>query len=1079
MKPKLKSHFLWCFVQRQKIMLPLVIFIFFAGQSVLAQNHSVSGSVKDNSGVSVPGATVVVKGTTTGTATDGNGNYSLGNIPADAILQFSFVGMETQEIPVEGRFTINVTMAEDAIFIEEVVAIGYGTMRKKDLTGSVASVGGNTLKNIPVSSAAEALSGRLAGVQVTQTEGGPDAEIVIRVRGGGSITQDNSPLYIVDGFPVDDIKNIAPTDIESIDVLKDASSTAIYGARGANGVILITTKGGTVGKGKISFNSYYGVKKILKTLDVLDPYEYVYWQWELSNYQVATERRFGAYEDFVLYKQMKGTDWQDEVFGRYAPSMFNNLTFSGGDKSSRYNISLVRNDEEYIMIGSGYERTNLTLKTFHQVNNWLSLDLNTRLSDKQTKGAGTYDNGLLLHALQYRPVAGFSEFVDAGLLENPEDYDTYNADNYNPVGLTENTERRTNSTLLNISGAANIKFTKNLTYRLSYGYQKVNSKSDTFYGPYTGQAASNGKLPLAYRSLMENKSYSLANTLTFQKKGLVPGHNLSLLLGQEMTYSQSVLTSLSAKFFPENIDSDGAFNMFQLGTNNPISLYTYPDNKLVSFFGRINYDFKGKYLLAGTVRADGSSKFAPGNQWGYFPSASFGWRVSQEPFMKNTVNWLSDLKLRASYGASGNNRISDNAWQKTFSIGSSALAIGGTEDQSVYLIPNSILSNSKLKWETTISRNIGIDYALFKQRISGSLDLYKNNTKDLLISATIPSNTGYTKQWQNIGETSNRGLEFVLNTVFVQKKDFSLSASFNIAFNRNKIENLGEAKEWMESSGWPYSYIYLEDFLVKEGSQVGEMYGYETDADMYYSFDDFNYDPETESYTLKEGVPDDHEIVTPARFWPGTLKLVDQNGDGVVDKNDKKVIGNANPKHTGGFSLNAQYKGFDMSALFNWVYGNNIMNAMKIQSTGGYYYTLRNMLNMASSDKRFTYYDQGTGELVSDPVALAEMNKDKTMWSTVTYSRYPVVHSWAIEDGSFLRLSNLTIGYSIPDEILRKLRIQKLRVYATASNLWTWTKYSGYDPEVSTRRSTPLTPGVDWCAYPKSRMVNVGINLEF
>ncbi|MEL7589015.1 MAG: TonB-dependent receptor [Prolixibacteraceae bacterium] len=1043
--------------------------------------QAVIGRVTDQEGAVLPGVTVAVKGTTSGTITDENGMYTLGQISNDAILQFSFVGLETQEIPVAGRKRIDVVMIAQEIGIEEVVAVGYGTVRRKDLTGSVVSVSGTTLKDIPVTSAAQAIAGRLAGVQVTKTEGSPDAEIKIRIRGGGSITQDNSPLYIVDGFPVDNIGDIAPTDIASIDVLKDASSTAIYGARGANGVILVTTKGGgSDGKWKVGYNTYYGVKEVTKTLDVLDPYEYAFWQYEhdkITGYG-KYENYYGVFQDVDLYKQMTGTNWQEKLFGKTGTSSYHNLNISGGTKKSKYSVSLTRNDEKEIMLGSGSERTNLNVKTTSKVKDWLSIDLNVRLSDSYQRGAGTSSNSRLAHAVQYRPINGLSDYVDAELVP-AGDYEAFMANNREPVKQTNDDYRRLADLNFNFSGAAIIELSKNLKYRFEYGSLYRQSTNKHFYGSNTSNVQEYGGLPIARIDETDAKSYRLANILSYSKKNtFVKGANLAVTLGEELNSYKSESVISSSKYFPQYISAVSALSMMQLGAPDPTVTADNPASKISSFFGRVNYDLSGKYMLSAALRADGSSKFAKGNQWGYFPSSALAWRISDETLLANSAPWLSDLKLRASYGKSGNNRISDNAWQKTFNVSTGDVYIGDEATPTAFLAPNSILSNPKLKWETTETKNIGLDFGLYKQRLSGSVEIYKNKTKDLLISATIPSSSGYATQWQNVGQTSNRGLEITLNGIIVEKQDFQLSASFNIAFNRNRIDKLGEAKEWEQISmwyGWVGTGTVAGDYLVKEGGQIGQMYGYETEG--MYSFNDFNYDPDTKAYVLKENVASNQALIGSLRFGPGSLKLKNQNEDFVVDASDKVIVGNANPKHTGGFNLACRYKGFDFSTFFNWVYGNDIYNANKMVYTSAFAYRFRNLLSVMNSDDRFTYISKETGTLVTDPAELAEMNKDAKLWSPGMSSLQ--LHSWVVEDGSFLRLNTLTLGYSLPKQILNKLKISQLRIYTVAYNLWTWTNYSGYDPEVDVARRTPLTPGVDWCAYPRSRSYNIGLNVEF
>lgn len=1038
------------------------------------QQKEVSGKVTDPSEEPLPGVTVVFKGTTRGTITDAAGNYSLKDVPVDAVLVFSFVGMKTQEIPVEGKSSINVVMAEDAIGIEEVVAVGYGTMRKKDLTGSVSSVGGQVLKQIPVTSAADAITGLMPGVQVTRTEGSPDADIKIRIRGGGSITQDNSPLYIVDGFPVENINDIAPSDVKSIDVLKDASSTAIYGARGANGVIIVTTKGGFEGKGKVSYNTYFGMKEISKYYDVLDPYNYVLYQLETLGLGKA-QNAFGNIRDFDLYQETAGTNWQKEIFGRTGTNMYHNVSFAGGTKITKYNISLTRNDEKEIMLGSGYSRTNLTTSATHKINDWMTVDFNMRFSDLRLKGMGTSANYSRLSSIvQYRPVEGINSFIDRSLEVYMGDDPLYSIYILNPLDQTNDDYRRKISTTLNFSGSVNIKLSKNLSYQMSGGSYIDKSRDNKFYGLHTYESINQGSRPITRIIINDISSYRLANTLTYNKYNILPGHNLTILAGQELySYISTSLTDRST-YFPQNIDPVSALNNLQFGTPDP-STTSKSLNNLSSFFGRINYNYKGKYLAAATLRADGSSKFAPGNQWGYFPSVSAGWRISDEGFMKDKSNWLDDLKLRASYGAAGNNRISDNAWQKTFYATTGGLYKEGDEySETSYFYPYSILSNEKLKWETAITKNIGIDFMLFDQRLTGSIEAYKNTTKDLLIRASIPAQTGYSYQWQNVGQTSNKGIELMLNGILVDKHDLKVSASFNIGLNRNNVDKLGEVKTIEEQTGIFATYGPLNDFIVQEGKPVGQMYGYETDG--MYSFEDFNYDYATRTYSLKEGVSDNSVLIKTTYFGPGTLKLKDQNGDLVINEEDRIVLGNANPKHTGGFTLNAQYKGFDFSALFNWVYGNNIYNGNKLRWTS--YVGYQSYKNLAADmSNYFRITDPVTGNTVSDPEELAGLNKDASIWSPL----YTVakLHSWIVEDGSFLRLNTVTVGYTLPKTILNKIGINNLRFYVTGYNLWLWTNYSGYDPEVDCIRSTPLTPGVDYHAYPRSRSFNFGLNVEF
>ncbi|HOD67856.1 MAG TPA: TonB-dependent receptor [Bacteroidaceae bacterium] len=1042
----------------------------------LAQDNTLRGTVKDLDGSTLIGVNVIEKGTTNGTVTDLEGRFSL-DVPAGSTLVFSYIGYETQEITWDGSSVLNIFLHEDSKLLEEVVIIGYGTVKRRDLTGSVSSISGSQLRDLPVPTTAESLVGRLAGVQVTRTEGDPNAEIKIRIRGGGSITQDNSPLYVVDGFPVDNMNDIPVTDIASIDILKDASSSAIYGARGANGVVLITTKKGEEGKGKISFNSYYGIKNITKTLDVLDPYEYVYWQYELQGTNDTFRKYYGDFKDYDLYKQMEGTNWQKEVFGRTGTTFSNNLTFSGGNKGNNYSVSLNRRDEKEIMIGSEYTRTNLNINTSHQIKEWLKLDLNARLSDYYLKGAGTTSNTRLSHAVQFRPVNGLVNYIDNALDDN--DYEVISSNILDPVKQTLDDYRRRKDLKFYFNGATNINFTPDLIYRFEYGIQYGTFTDKRFYGVNTSNSFKYGRLPYASIYKTDSRSYRLGNILTYSKNNIFPESNLTIMVGQELNYDKYESVSTASKFFPKEIEPEGALFMMSLGVPDPTETFDSPASKLSSFFGRVNFDVKDRYLFSASFRADGSSKFAPENRWGYFPSAAAAWRISSEEFMSSTKQWLDDLKLRFSFGASGNNRIPDNAWKKIYTVSAGGLYIDGDGEGSTptaYFRPGSVLSNPNLKWETTLTRNIGLDFSLFNQRLNGTVEFYLNTTQDLLLSASIPSNTGYSQQWQNIGQTSNRGVELTLNGYIIDNKDLKLYSSFNIGFNKNRIDKLGETKRWEQNTDWFTSNSGASgEYLIEEGGQVGVLYGFETEG--MYTFDDFNY--ENGVYKLKEGVSDNSSLTRPRRFWPGALKLKDQNGDFVVDaENDKVIIGNTNPKHVGGFSFTTQYKGFDLSAAFNWVYGNDVYNANKLYfymyATG---YNYKNILDISNSNNRFIYIDKETGLEVSDPTKLAEMNKNATLWSTAM--THAALHSWVIEDGSFLRLNNLTLGYTIPETLVNRIGLESLRIYATGYNLWIWTKYTGYDPEVDTRRATPLTPGIDWNAYPRNRSFNIGLNIEF
>lgn len=1072
----------------------LVMLLATISLNAMAQTITLTGNVVDKTGEPIIGASIVEKGNTSnGTITDFDGNFSL-KVPSNATVNVSYLGMRAQEISLNGKTRINVTLEDDAQALDEVVVIGYATVKRGDLTGAVSSVSARELAAIPVTNAAEAITGKMAGVQVTTTEGSPDAEIKIRVRGGGSISQDNSPLYIVDGFPVSTIGDIPPTDIQSIDVLKDASSTAIYGARGANGVIIITTKSGQAGKVKVSLNASYGFKKIAKQLEVLNPYEYVMYQYELdpqSGNGTATtfNNYYGVYDDLQIYRADKGTNWQDEVFGRTGNQQNYNLTLSGGSENTKFNISFTRAEEKAIMIGSGFEKNNINAKINTNISKSLSVDFNARLSYQVIDGAsvseGQGSNTKLRNAVKYAPTKGLRGF-DPNLDDDQNSPESASL-LYDPIKSIEDEYRKQKKFSNNYNVGVNWDIIKGLRLRAEGGYQFDFYNTDNVYGPSTSTSKNNGGQPILKLTKEESQSWREAVTLTYDiNTPFNINDRLNLMIGHEATSSQKTRTIPESRYFPSDMTIDEILASPSYGKPQPTVGTIGADERLASFFGRVNYNVMERYILTATLRADGSSKFAKENRWGYFPSAALAWRVSEESFMANTKEWLSNLKLRGSLGMAGNNRI-PVSYKQVYSspTGTPYYYIG--EEIANQLNPSSSLPNPNLKWETTITRNLGLDFGLFGGRLSGTIDAYYNTTKDLLIQSPIAANSGYATQYQNLGQTSNRGIEFTLEGYIVDTRDFTLSASFNIAFNKNKIDSFsnGSSNFKTYSSNWNGSADPKEDFLVRQGYSVGKIYGYVTDG--MYSFDDFTFDEGTKKWKIKDGVADNSAITTAGNYFgPGALKFknIDGSEDNLVNINDKTVIGDTNPIHTGGFSINARYKSFDLSAFFNWSYGNDIYNANKLDYSA--YIQTRKYQNLTSNfslANRFTTIDPATGLNIyhganANPQRLQELNQNASIWMPI-HTAVPL-HSWAIEDGSFLRLNNLSIGYTLPQSVLKKLKIENIRVYLTGYNLYCWTKYSGFDPEVDTRsKNNPLTPGVDYSAYPKSRTYVGGINITF
>lgn len=1087
-------------IMTQSSIVMLLILLACASEA-RAQATTVTGVIKDEVGGGLPGATIIEKGSAKGTVSDADGKFSLTVSNESAILVISFIGYTAQEVALAGRSSIEVTMALDITSLEEVVVIGYGTQKKSDLTGSIVSVVGDDLKKMPVSSVAESLTGRMAGVQVSSTEGSPDADVRIRVRGGGSISQDNSPLYIVDGFPVNTISDISPSDIKSIDVLKDASSTAIYGSRGANGVVIITTKGGTTdGKMSISYNVFGGVKKLANELDVLSPEDYVKWQYEYALLEDDVESYtdyFGNWQDYDLYKGMIGNNWQQQVYGRTGNVFSHDLSIRGGTEKLNYSANYARFDERAIMIGSDFNRNNLTLKLNNKPHDKVDLSFSLRYSHTKINGGGANEqneissaDSRLKHAVTYSPIPISGITTD----ETSDQIASYMV---NPIVATNDNDRYQERKNFNMAASFGWKILDELQFKTEVGLDTYGYTDNRFYGLSTYYVsniplAENQDQPAVILKDRKDVRWRVTNTLNYNlKKFLGDDHKLNILLGQEAIKTEVNEMTSAIHGFPKLFTADQAFRLTTQGSPQSVSNDFRPDDKLLSFFTRANYDYLGRYLLSATFRADGSSKFLGNNRWGYFPSAAFAWKLSEENFMASTANWLNSLKLRVSYGEAGNNNIPVGQTVQTFESSNNTW-INGFDS---YWSASKTMANPDLMWETTITRNIGLDFGLLKSRLSGSFEFYKNNTKDLLIRFPTPG-TGYTDQFRNMGETENKGVELSLNYAAIDKQDYGLNFSFNVSFNRNEVVSIGGMTYINGTSNWASTAIG-PDYRVLVGQPLGLMYGYVNDG--RYEVSDFDYDSDTDTYTLKEGVTNSGQVVGTLR--PGMMKLKDQmtedtpvtdvdgdgipdvgdgipdSGNGVVDAGDLTIIGNANPKHTGGFIINGFIHGFDLTASFNWSYGNDVYNANKIEyTTSTPQVQYRNLIDIMADGSRWTNIN-ANGELVTDPAALETLNANTTMWSPYM-SRY-VFSDWAVEDGSFLRLNTLTLGYTLPTALISKARIKSLRVYGTAYNVFVLTNYSGFDPEVSTRRNTPYTPGVDYSAYPRSRQFVLGLNLTF
>ncbi len=1064
----------------------LLCLLLVCGQA-MAQTTA-KGTVTDATGEPVIGATVVEKGNAKNAAvTDFDGNFTL-KLQSSKTIVISYIGMVTQEVTATGA-NLKIVMKDDNTTLEELVVIGYGSVKKKDITGSVATVGADAIVAVPVANASEALTGKMAGVQVTTTEGSPDADVTIRVRGGGSITQSNEPLYIVDGFPVESISDIAPSDIEDITVLKDASSTAIYGSRGANGVILVTTKGGKEGKTNVSYNVYYSWKKMAKKYDVLSARDFASWQYELWQIKNAPEKYsqyFGNFEDLDMYDNIPTNDWQDQAYGRIGHTFNHNLSITGGSDVMKYAFSYAHVDDKAIMQMSSFKRDNLSLKLNHKPHKKVSLDFTTRFSRTTIDGGGaneqssSYNTDKRLRlAVQYAP------FPVAGLTGDDEDTDAGN--NYiSPLTSIRDNDKHQERVQLNLGGSFTWEFYKNLKFKSEIGYDYYRADNQLYYGPSTYYIQNvpkgdNQGLPAITLTKQNRSKIRNTNTLNYDFKELFgkdSQHHLNALVGQEYVLQKNELLTNTAHGFPLSFSAQDCWDLTTQGDPYEITDFFYPDDKLLSWFGRVNYDFDSKYLLSVTFRADGSSKFTDGNRWGYFPSAALAWRISSEPFMKGTEKWLDDLKLRLSYGTAGNNNIPSGV---SLSQQYEAMVTSWINGYSSYWAPSKTMSNPDLKWETTITRNIGLDYVMFGGKLNGSFEFYWNNTKDLLLAFPV-AGTGYTTQYRNIGETRNTGFEATVTWNVLDKKDYGLSIGANVSFNRNKVLDLGSLESIDNiSTGWASTEID-RDYIIRVGEPIGQIYGYVSDGRYEVSDFDIAASQAAGKWVLKNDPKEDGNganSILGSSVMPGMMKIADTNGDGRITTDDRQIIGDTNPQCIGGFNINARAYGFDLAANFNWSIGNDVYNANKLQFTQtGKANVYWNLIDEMAAGKRWTYIN-ADGEYLDFTRAeeLANLNANTSMWTPYT-TKY-ILTDYGVEKASFLRMSTLTLGYSLPKSLIKKIYLNSLRVYATCYNVFCITNYSGSDPEVSSVRRTNLTPGVDHSAYPKSRQFVIGLNVNF
>jgi len=1096
----------------------LLLLICLVSLPAFAQSV-VSGTVLDNFGDPVIGASVVEKGTTNGIITDIDGNFSLKMQNDKNKIEVSYVGMATQTLVATPGKAMKVQLEENNAMLEDVVVLGYASKARKDLTGSVGSISGAKLEAVPATSAAVALQGKISGVQVTTVDGQPGAEVNIRVRGGTSVTQSNAPLYIVDGFQVSSISDIPPSDIQSIDVLKDASLTAIYGAKGGNGVVVVTTKSAQSGKVTVSVNANASVSHLSKKLDLMDATDFAayQYQWHACNGTRSTNAKFfkanfGNPYDLDMYSTLPSHDWQDEVMGETPINYSANVTIGGGSDKAKFNLSVTNSEDKGIILGSGVRRTNVNLKANFMLTDKLSLNFNPKFTFRRDQGAGgnNIGTGGIIDVLKYRPTNGLREYgyIDPSYAD-PDEEELFNYTN--PKSdiainqLIKHAYNYSNGLALNWNPIKGLTFRTEGTIGLSW------SDQNRFYGALTSTGKSNNNQPVAVVTNGSSFSYVWTNTANYNFS-IEEEHNFSFLLGQEIHHSQSKSNAMTNRYFPRSFTAREAWNNMSFGTPYTSTSNLDTADRTASFFGQVNYNYDHKYLASITFRADGSTKFAPGNQWGYFPSVSGAWDVSREDFMNN-VDWMNQLKLRAAVGMTGNNRIDNDQWRQHYAINSTGgpgFAEATQYGEKYYgNLGGAKFANKNIKWETIITRNLAADIALFKGRVTITPEVYWNTTKDLLYKSDLASVMGYTSQIQNIGQVTSKGVEFAISGDIIQGKDYVLSANLNFGFNKKIIDKLNGTDNvvWDQNDRWKSSY---NDYCLKVGDEVGLIYGFVYDG--LYSFDEFYFDPlqnymavpwgssATDNGGKSDCAPRQDGYVTVINdvsgssnsgnaTLPGKIKFKDLDGDGRITENDRTVIGNTNPKVQGGFGLSGRYKNWDFTANFTYMFDFDINNATAyaLSSSNGNSKTFNNVLAKFSNGWQYNDIDgslTGTkGDIlyklyyVDDCVNIyKEANKNRTLWNPTDVTQN-ITQSYFIEDGSFVRCSDVTIGYTLPKNIVKKCGLTKARFYVSGTNLFIITGYSGYDPEVDIQ--TGLTCGMDYNRYPRNRSFVLGTNITF
>lgn len=1058
--------------------LTLLILSLFLSVQVMAQAQRVSGTVTSaTDGQPLPGVGVIEKGTTNGVSTDLDGSFTItlrGGAPA--VLVFQCLGYAPQEIAVQkGQSALDVKLADDTQIVEDVVVIGYGTVKRSDVTGSVASVSADKLKTTAITNADQMLQGRVSGVQVTQNSGAPGGAASIRVRGAASITSSNEPLYVIDGIPfsgdgtdiggfdwaggsngqskVNPLSTIAPSDIVSMDVLKDASATAIYGAAGANGVVIINTRRGEKGSVKLNYDGQFAVQTAAKKIEMMNLSQYAQYQKELSQLYPAVDVDEAFLDPSILGE---GTDWQDAIF-RTAYMHSHSLSLSGGSEKFQFAASAGYMNQDGTIDGSSFERYNARFNGDGTVNSWLKAGGSlafTHTDEIITRQDG--NDGVIMQALTMQPSVPVYDFE--GNFAGPTSI--YGSSAYNPLWQA----RMQNNSLVRNRVMGNFYLqvdpVKNLNIRSEFGYDLSDNKNKSFIPSYDfGNGVANSLNQMYQREEHSIfwiwKNFATYN-VTFCKK-----HNLSVMAGFEAQKSAWEGISLRKTGFSTNdipvMTEDGTF-----GSNSGWK----DEATKASVFGRVNYNYDERYLLTATLRADGSSKFGSNHVWGYFPSAAFAWRISNEQFLRNSQT-VSNLKLRLGYGKVGNDNIG------TYKYGSTMLAMLSPFTGSAYRVLN--ISNPDLMWEASEQYNVGLDLGLWNNRLTITLDAYQKQSQKLLLQVSVPSYLGGSDQWDiqtpvvNIGQTRNRGFDLSINAVPVQKGDFAWNSTLVVSLNRNKVMALNDDSQVLYGGiGTYFSAAFNTASLIKVGQPMGVFYGYVTDG----YFED-EQDVLSSAVQVEDGSnPGLNLYNKTSGVWVGDVKFKDLNNDGRIDDNDQTIIGDPNPDFTFGFNNTFTYKNLELTVGLTGVCGGDILNVARYRTEA-----MNNQWDNQSvrviNRAQIGVDEAGNARLLNGSAATAprpalnDINGNNRMSDR-----------W-IEDGSYLRIQNITLGYNLPQRWLKKCGIASIRVYATLQNVYTWTGYSGYDPEIGAFNQSALMQNYDVGRYPTPRMYTFGLNIGF